>query len=180
MQTKPNYMPNTAKALEVILWIVQRRPGFDIYHIVKAAYFADKFHVSSYGRPICGETYSAGPYGPLPQVIYGLLKKDPIELLALDGNGELPFSVGARFGVTGSRDPNLSRLSKTDVEALGVGVEHVQDRTFDAIYNETHDDPAYVNADGSRMDYRDFIPNSDPLKPKKAEALAETAAFAVF
>lgn len=180
MSRKPTYILDTAKALESILWIVGRKPGFDIYHIVKAAFFADKHHIATYGRPICGEAYSAGPYGPLPQVMYGLLKRDPIELLALDGNGDVPFVVGSRFRVTGSREPNLRRLSKTDVEALEIGVEHVDGKSFDAIYDETHEDPAYVNAEGSRMDYRDFIPDSDPQKAKKAEIISETAPLAIF
>lgn len=180
MQTKPRYVTSTWKALEAILWMASKKPGFDIYHIVKAAYFADKYHVSTYGRPIVGDSYSAAPYGPLPLVMYGLLKREPIELLALDGNGEVPFIVDGRFRVTATRDPNLNRLSKTDTEALGVGVDHVAGMTFDAIYRETHDDPAYINADGSRMDYRDFISDEDPAKDKKAELISETAEFAVF
>lgn len=177
---RPQYVPHTAKAVEAILWLVERRPGFDIYHIVKAAYFADKYHIAAYGRPICGDIYSAGPYGPLPQVMYGLLKHDPLELLALEGNGDVPFTVGQRFQVIGTRGPNLRKLSKTDVEALEVGFEHVRDRSFNAIYDETHDDPAYIRADGLRMDYRDFIADEDPRKESKALLIEETAAYAVF
>ena len=179
MSIKPTYMTNTVKALESILWIVERRANFDIYHVVKAAFFADKHHVATYGRPICGDVYSAGHYGPLPMVMYGLLKRDPLELIALDSNGELPFSQGPRFTVVPSRGPNLRKLSKSDVEALTIGVSHVESLSFDAIYNETHADPAYLNAGGGRMDYRDFIPDSDPLKSKKAEFIEETAQYAV-
>ena len=180
MSHTPRYIPNAAKALEVILWIVQRRPGIDVYHLVKATFFADKYHLNRYGRPITADSYFAAPWGPLPQVVYNLLKRDPIEMIALESNGELPFRVDAKHRVYGDREANLRRLSVTDVEALEFGVRHVEDRSFEEIYLETHDDPAYVLAAGLHMDYRDFIPDSDEAKADKIEAIEETARYAVF
>lgn len=176
----PKYVPSTTKALEAILWIARRRPGIDIYHVVKAGYFADKHHLATYGRPIAGDLYQAGPYGPLAQVMYGLLKHDPIEILALESNGELPFRVDPAFRVTASREPNARRLSRTDVEALAAGVDHVADKSFAEIYDETHADPAYVKASGLLMDYRDFIPEDDPARAGKMSVIEETAPYAVF
>jgi hypothetical protein len=152
----------------------------DVYHVVKAAFFADKMHVAAYGRPICGDSYAAAPWGPLPQVIYNLLRHDPIELIALDSNGDLPFRVDAKHRVYADREANLRRLSASDVEALEIGVTHVQDKSFEDLYQETHADPAYINAHGAQMDYRDFIPNDDAHKADKAEAIEETARYAVF
>jgi len=180
MRHIPRYVPNVSKALEAILWIVSKRPGFDVYHVVKAAFFADKMHLSTYGRPISGDLYSAAPFGPLPQVVYNLLKRDPIEMIALESNGDLPFRVDERHRVYGEREANARRLSETDREALDFGINHVDRRSFEDIYNETHDDPAYVNAEGMQMDYRDFIPDDDELKSEKIEAIEETARFAVF
>ncbi len=175
----PRYTPNTRKAVEVILWIVNRDPAFDIYHVVKAAYFADKYHVQNYGRPIAGDTYAAEAYGPLPRVVYGLLRRDPIELIALETNGVLPFEIGERFHVNASREPNMRLLSESDVEALEHGCAHVRDKSFGDIFDETHSDPAYTDASGGQMDYRDFIPDDDPDKADKAEVIEETARYAV-
>jgi hypothetical protein len=180
MEFKPSYVTNTVKALEAILWIAEKEPSFDVYHVVKAAYFADKHHIATYGRPVCGDAYSAAPYGPLPQVMYGLLKGEPLELIALDSNGELPFSIASKFTIRPSRGPNLRKLSGTDVEALTIGIEHVRGRSFDAIFHETHEDPAYLRAEGARMDYRDFVPDDDPHKHEKTEIIEETAPYAVF
>lgn len=176
----PRYIPNAQKALEVILWIVTEKPGFDVYHVVKAAFFADKYHLRNYGRPICGDLYSAAPFGPLPQVVYNLLKRDPIEMIALDSNGNLPLTIDNAHRVYGEREPNLRRLSETDREALKFGVKHVDGRRFDDIYGETHDDPAYFKAEGLQMDYRDFLAEDDPLRDDKAEMIEETARSAVF
>lgn len=180
MNTMPRYIPNVSKALESILWIVWRKPGFDFYQIVKAAFFADKMHVSTYGRPISGDSYNAAPFGPLPQVIYSLLKRDPIEMIALESNGDLPFRVEGRFCVFGEREPNIRVLSQSDRDALDYGIAHVEGRSFKDIYSETHEDPAYIRAQGMQMDYRDFIPDSDELKADKVELIEETARNAVF
>lgn len=180
MQSIPRYKTNVSKALEVILWIATRRPGMDIYHVVKAAFFADKMHVARYGRPVSGDSYTAAPWGPLPQVVYNLLRHSPIEMIALDSNGELPFEVDTKLRVYAHREANDRRLSRSDVEALEYGVGHVADRSFDDIFEETHADPAYLNAGGHLMDYRDFIPDDDADKPSKAEDIEETACYAVF
>lgn len=176
-KTVPRYVSNTSKALEVIVWLAREHDGIDVYHLVKAAFFADKHHVTHYGRPISGDTYEAAPYGPLPQVVYGILRRRPIEMLAIGGNGDLPFDVDARHRVHATRDPNLRRLSGSDVEALRVGLDHVADRTFDEIFEETHDDPAYTRAMGGFMDARDFLPADLPDRESKARDILETADY---
>ena len=177
----PRYVPNTSKALEVILWLASREPGIDIYHLVKAAFFADKKHVSEYGRPIVGDTYDAREYGPLPRVIYGLLRFEPLEILAAGTNGVLPFNVDSRdFKVTPERDPNLRKLSESDQEALQYGLDSVRGTTFDELVDITHSDPAFLNARGGTLDYRDFIPEDDPERDSKAEDLSDVAHCSVF
>jgi len=180
MNSIPRYAPDVSKALEVILWIARERPGFDVYHIVKAVYFADKKHISEFGRPILGDDYEAAWFGPLPQVVYGLLRHDPISLLALGNAGPLPFKVDDAHRVFAHRDPNLRRLSESDVDALRFGVQGVDGKTFNELYEETHKDPAYLRAQGGRMDYRDFLPDDDPDKAEKAAYISEAAAESVF
>ncbi len=174
------YIPSVPKALEVILWLAERQPGIDVYHIVKAIFYADKFHIERHGRPIVGDHYRAAWWGPLPHVIYGLLCFQPMEILALGGNGKLPFRVEAEtFRVHGDRGPNSKKLSASDIKALEFGWEKVHDKTFDELVRETHSDPAYENAVAGVMDYRDFLPPSDPDRKKKIAYLEEVARAAV-
>lgn len=179
-QTRPRYVPNTSKALEVILWLANRQSNIDVYHLVKAAFFADKMHVTTYGRPIVGDDYEAQTYGPLPRVIYGLLRHEPLEIMAAGLNGPLPFEVTDTFTVRAIREANLRRLSESDREALGYGLEVVRGKSFHELYEMTHDDPAYIKAEGGMMDYRDFIPENDPERDSKTEDLCEVARYAVF
>ncbi len=174
------YIPSVAKALEVILWLADQCKGIDVYHLVKASFFADKYHISKYGRPIVGDVYRAAWFGPLPQVIYGLLRDEPMEVLALGNRGPLPFRVEG-FCVYPERGPNLDKLSESDVEALTFGLREVEGKTFDQLLKQTHRDPAYVNAGRSgMMDYRDFIPASDRKRQEKIAYLEEVANNAVF
>lgn len=174
------YIPSVAKALEVILWLSHECRGIDFYRLVKACFFADKYHLAKYGRPIVGDVYRAAWYGPLPQAIYGLLRHEPMEILALGNRGPLPFKVDEGYCVHPEREPNLDRLSESDIEALRHGLSQVAGKSFDALVRETHRDPAYVNAHSGVMDYRDFIPDSDPQKRLKIADLEEFAGHAVF
>ncbi|HEY1932506.1 MAG TPA: Panacea domain-containing protein [Acetobacteraceae bacterium] len=180
MAVAARYAVHTAKALETIVWLANANPGIDIYHVVKGAFYADKYHLNKYGRPISGDDYQADTYGPLGQSVYRLLNGDPIEMLALGGNGPLPFAVGDRWQVTADREANGRLLSASDVEALTYAIGFVRNLSFDDLVRLTHEEGAYIAADGGRMRYEDLLDEDDPRRKEKADDLAETARFAVF
>ena len=173
------YAVRTEKVLETIVWLANAKPGIDIYHVVKCAFFADRYHLNKYGRPISGDNYIADTYGPLGNSIYKILNCDPIEMLALNGNGRLPIRVGDRWTVTAERSANSQILSKSDVEALQWAVEEVADLSFNELVAKTHADPAYIAAEGGRMKYEDFLDVDDPKRKEKAADLEATARYAV-
>jgi len=173
------YIPNTAKALEVILWLASAKPGIDVYHIVKCAYYADKRHLNLYGRPIAGDYYEADQYGPLGKCIYGLLRGNSLELLALESNGRVPFTVRQDdHGVIADRDANERRLFDSEKEALAWALENYGDLSFDDLLELSHDEEAYQKAEGGRMRYEDMLEPS-PDRERRAKDLAETARYAV-
>lgn len=176
------YAVNTAKAVETILWLANAKPGIDIYHVVKCAFFADKDHLNRYGRPIAGDDYDADTYGPLGRVIYRLFRRDPIEMLALGSNGTLPFRVvdEAQWVVEADREANTRLLSQSDIEALQKALDEVGDLSFDELVERTHREPAYVAANGGRMRYEDLLDPDDPYRAEKAADLADAARHAVF
>jgi uncharacterized phage-associated protein len=175
------YVPDTAKVLEVILWLATERPGIDVYRVVKCAYYADKRHLNLYGRPIAGDWYEADEYGPLGQCIYGLLRGRPLEALALELNGgPVPLSVGQQdHVVVAERDPNLAKLSTSDTEALRWAVENYAHLSFRELLELSHEEEAYQKADGGRMRYEDML-DPAPDRDRKALELAENARHAVF
>ena len=175
------YIPDTAKVLEVILWLTTESPGMDVYHVVKCAYYADKRHLNQYGRPIAGDQYEADEYGPLGQCIYGLLRGRPLEALALELNGgPIPISVGDQdHVVVPGRDPNLGKLSQSDVEALHWAIENYAHMSFRELLELGHEEEAYQRADGGRMRYEDML-DPAPDRETKAQELSENARHAVF
>jgi len=175
------YVVNTQKAVEVILWLATAKPGVDIYHVVKCAFFADKDHLNRYGRPVTGDHYEADVYGPKGKCVWGLLRREPEELLALDGNGPPPFQVQDNNGwiVEPERPANLRLLSKSDVECLQKALDEYGDLSFDELVELTHREPAYAAAEGGRIRYEDLLDRGDPLWAEKAADLAESAQHTV-
>ncbi len=176
------YAVHTAKAVEVILWLANAKPGIDIYHVAKCAFFADKDHLNGFGRPIAGDDYDADTYGPLGRSVYRLLRRDPIEMLALGGNGLLPFRVldSAHWAVEADREANLKILSKSDVDALRNALDEIGDLSFGDLVDLTHAEPAYAAANGGRMRYEDLLDPADPQRDEKAADIAGAAPHAVF
>ena len=60
------------KGIEVLLYIADKTK--DIYKILKILYFADKLHLSKYGRFISGDYYIAMKHGPVPSRSYDIIK----------------------------------------------------------------------------------------------------------
>jgi len=101
---------NREKAIETVLYLSCRISNPDLYGICKLLYFADKTHLEKYGRFIFGETYCAMENGATPSNTYDLLKEiinNPLEDLMING-----------YQVVALREPNLNRLSKSDIECL--------------------------------------------------------------
>jgi uncharacterized phage-associated protein len=170
------YNFNNKKALEVILWIAKKSSNVEIYKMLKAIFFADKYHLNKYFRTILGDTYCAMPYGPGASRTYDILKGDPLEIEELD---EIPLPFEKRENnIIPKREPNLRKLSKSDIEALEYGWSEVKDKSFEELKNITHEMSLYKNAWENRtnnapiIDYRDFL---DEKNKEQAEEIFECA-----
>lgn len=71
-----SYKISYNKAIEAIVWLSNKQPGIDIYHVVKIIFFADKLHLNKYARPLIGDTYIKMQYGPVPSAIKDLITKN--------------------------------------------------------------------------------------------------------
>jgi hypothetical protein len=135
---------NRSKALEVLLYISARVP--DMYKTLKILYFADKLHLSKYGRFINGDTYIAMVNGPVPSESYDIIR-------GIRGIGLYPasdfekdsFSIKEN-NLIPSRVSNSSLLSKSDIECLNEAIMNYKDFTFQRLH-DTSSDRAYNSAD---------------------------------
>jgi uncharacterized phage-associated protein len=121
--------------------------ALDKYKASKLLFFADKYHLVRYGRPILGDFYKALPYGPVPQLtlngIQSLLDKKPkgnyaarlmdrlSDLLEIDRTFANP-RLKARQPI------DISALSESDLEALEYVVREYGRKTFEELMALTH------------------------------------------
>jgi len=125
------------KAIEVLLHVAKECP--DMYRALKIVYFADRAHLSMYGRLICDDRYVAMSHGPVPSGAYALIQevrgesiyppgKDTLSAIQLDGNN-----------IVGKRESNGDVLSRSEIERLDSAIATYGNRTFAELQSESHD-----------------------------------------
>lgn len=119
------------KAVASMLHICNSLGGvWDKYSLLKILYFAEKLHISEYGRPITGDNIDALPYGPVPSYSYNTIKASVInpEFFEVDDNA-----------VKAIAKANLDCLSDSDIECLDISIKDNQYLNFTALKNKSHD-----------------------------------------
>lgn len=169
------------KAIEAIVWLSNKNPGIDIYHIVKIMFFADKMHLNRYGRPLIGDTYIKMQYGPVPSAIKDLIKQDmwlsPKQLDKIS-NAVTIEKNNSYFKTTANRDADISYFSKSDLKCLSESFERYKDSSFDELYTLTHKEKFYVETnDNSPIDYKSMIDDNNPNKEAIINHMVETSAY---
>jgi uncharacterized phage-associated protein len=161
MKMSIKFNMNSDKALQAILWILHRKPGIDLYNIVKVIFSAEYYHLNKYGRPVYGDDYEAWSFGPVPTFAY--------KLLGMQSN--MPFHRCTRNGFMATGYPNLDMFSETDLEALEFGFKEYGNLPFGKARDKSHKNPAWkkhesdVNAGGKHIaiDYEDMVQNPEVL-----------------
>ncbi len=136
---------STLKA--VLLYIINGWNGTqkcDVYHIVKAAFYAQEFHLVRYMRPLCKDSIIALPYGPAPTAIYDALKIARGDARAIahhenDGLAEVAAPIVFSDEIFSTNEkPDMDYLSKSQVECLDAAMCKVGDMSFDDLVSHTH------------------------------------------
>lgn len=163
------------KALAAIHWMVSEQSPIDLHTMLKACYFADKEHLNEHGRPIFGATYQAMRWGPVPLEIYEMAKGEALWLAEL-GLKRLPWRRdGADLILRSNAEPELSALSRSDIDALRAAHSKSRSMTFSARTAATHGRD-WQRADMGIMRYEDMIEDG-PGKAAEVERLQETARY---
>lgn len=134
------------KGLEILLYVSNRISNKNIYWVLKAPYFADKFHLQDFGRPVSADVYYAMKDGPVPSGLYDIIKnvrdsrRKPQTLktrnaFKVEGNAIIP-----------SRDADPEFLSKSDMRALDRAIKEIGSLSFTKLKKLSHDS-AYGKAD---------------------------------
>ena len=147
--------PNPAKIREGILACVRlgdaKRIKISQYDIVKTFFLADRSHLNKYGRPISFDNYVAMKHGPVPSLVYDILKEEPAALSKIGAplwsRADAPdLGHGCSSYFNGQRDADLEILSPSDIELIKSSFTTIKDLGFKQIRKLTHEDAAYVDA----------------------------------
>ncbi len=134
---------NLEKSLQVVLYVSNRLQRKDFHKIFKIIYFADRGHLSKYGRAITGDTYIAMKDGPVPSKIDDIFKAVRGDSYFANSEEIVRFSklftVHDWFFIDPKQEPNLDYLSPTDIEELDESLSKYGSLSWDEIREKSHD-----------------------------------------
>lgn len=152
---------NANKAMQTLLWILNKKPDIDVYNINKIMFSADCYSLNHFGRPIYGERYVAMKFGTVPSFMYDLTKV----------KSNVPYYHSSAHGLTANAKADDSLFSGSDVEALEHGIKEYGNLDFSSVKSKNHEHPAWVNRIGDLshygsvdIPYEDMINNKDVLE----------------
>ena len=145
VSTLLKFTPNIQKIIETLLWIVGKRPGIDLYHVMKIMFAADCYHLSMYGRPITGDFYVAVKHGAMPSITKDIIDEDPWTISEYGINESIITRKG--HSLYPVRGYNRLKFSKSDIEALEFGFsEYANLSTFWEVREKNHKHIAWRKA----------------------------------
>ena len=169
------------KGVEALVYVARRWPGVTAFFAAKVLYFAEKYHLNRYARPIVADTFIAMPNGPVPSTIYDFIKGrldqagDPESIVSA-----LRIDKGDYPAVTALRDAKGDVLSPSDLECLDEALEFCRMRSFKVLSDLTHEERAWQEAVANGpMDYEAMIDADNPAHEAVVEEAREFAAYGV-
>ena len=119
---------NLSKFREILLYILHARPRVDERVLHKLLYFIDFDFYEKYGEQLIGATYEAHDNGPVP-VEFDEFVADMVAKGELAQDGRKPL-----------RKPNLTVLTKREIEHIDEELKRLGDMSADEISDYSHGD----------------------------------------
>lgn len=178
---------NTRKAVEVIAWLVNEKPGVDLYTIVKVLYYADKDHLQRYGRPVIGDRYFAMEHGMVPSIVYDALSAQG--MYGNDLRDVLSEAIETRIEEFPTyyprREADEDLLSGSDMRCLRAALDKCAGLSFNQLKRLAHNERAYAvawrskpsQAEAVPMDYELIIDEDHEKRELLLRQLGETAPY---
>lgn len=174
---------NERKALEALSFVAARQPGLTPLYVAKIFFYAEKYHINKYGRPIVADNFKAMVKGPVPSTIKNFIDanwkwidrpEDVDEAFLVDRSGYLPRIMPGR------NDFDLSHLSESDKECLSEAIAFCVPKNADYLSHLTHLEKSWAAVDlNESMNYFDFVDDDNPRREEILSDLDENASYAV-
>jgi uncharacterized phage-associated protein len=165
-QTTKSFRFNEKKALNALLYVLQ---GADnLYNIMKVFYFADKKHLSKYGRFIYGDHYIAMKSGQVPSTLYDMIKFVGGEGSGFNEKVKDSFYIENKYKIKPKKEADLNVLSESEKECLKESVEKYGKMAYWKLFIISHSDKAYKKTERDKEMAIDKIietlPNKEQVK----------------
>lgn len=171
---------NHEKAVEVLAFLASEWDGISPFYVSKVLFFAEKWHLNEYGRPIIGDTYIAMKEGPVPSIIRDYINGN---FQRVQKPGSLDAAVKIENGPyfkklhRGDRAVDMAKLAETDIEQIRKAIAFCKGKSRDSLSKLTHKEKSWSAAPLNRdMKYENFV---DDKNPNRDEILRETKEFAI-
>lgn len=166
------------------------KENFGDFSKLKAAkllYFADKYHLIRYGRPIIGDTYFHQDNGPIPSKALNIMNEvigREIPIYAKNESNKEKFekvlkvkkSMWEKHPIfVANQEPNVDCLSETEQEAIRKTVQKYGKLSPGKLIEKTHEDASWLKTNNNEeIDYRLFF-EDDPDADKTALEYMESS-----
>ena len=149
---------NEIKTVHAVLYVAGKLKRKDFHKIFKILYFADREHLNKYGRTITGDRYIAMSDGPVPSNLYDIFKSVRGDgFYKDDGTFSQYFSVVDWDLIKPIQLPDLSELSKTDVETIDNTLSLYGDLSWDEVKKKSHDYAWKATSLNREIDFANMI-----------------------
>lgn len=175
---------NRKKVIEALVFVAERVPRIDAFHVCKVFYFADLNHLRKYGRPVLGDYYFAMDHGPVPTFTLNVTgqKEQFVGAAWLDAaRKKISFDESeGHVHLTAKDSFDDSLFSRTDLECLSDAAERYGKMDFLELWRRAHNEKAWKDhyqgsGTSSPIPFEAFIPEGTENREKLIEQIRETA-----
>ena len=162
------------------LYFFASKTKIDKLKAAKLLYYADKYHLTRYGKPILGDVYFRLDYGPVPSLSLDIINEaiSPYKLNIPQENLELLKTYlkiekdKAHPTLEVKKQHDLDVLSESEIEALQETVKQYGKCSGPELIRLTHREPAWKKTEKNReIDYRLFFEGDKNASPEALEYL---------
>ncbi|MGA2436535.1 MAG: Panacea domain-containing protein [Bryobacteraceae bacterium] len=157
------------KFVNAVAYLAQACPNSTKMSICKLLYYADKKHLTEFGRPILGDHYYKLAHGPIPTRGLDMLRRraSPEENALFE-----KFITVIGNSVHPKQPANRRVFSRSDLRALDWAIQEYGRASAIALRNRTHTEAPWTQTeDGCAIDYALFF--DDDHESQEVKALAE-------
>jgi len=125
---------NRDKAVNSLLYVVNKLKNPDVHKVLKILYFAEKEHLKEYGLPIFGDTYLKMKNGPVASFL-----KYVIDEKEKAGEYKGIVKRKGKHGIIASKEADKDYLSVSEKRCLDKAILENKNKSFSELKEKSHD-----------------------------------------